>query len=431
MSDMIKDAIKCIENKDIIGMKNLLENGLDPNSMDADGKSLVILSRKHKEMRDLVFSYSVLVGTSEAFKKAFKYVKEGNVNGLKELLDNGLSVDSQDANDRSLFFNAMVENQANILNLLIEYNVNTQCSHTNPLKHACAYCTQAVIECLMEKIVFTNEELADGIDALLGSECNLPLIKLFLNANIDLKALYTDETILFRLAERVRPCWSEQEEQEVNTIADYLILNGADVDYKNKLGNKASDVALNRKSLSLGYHLRGKEKIDLVKLSKQLQEVHFPKEAYTYLENPQSKLDFSSKKYQAAQNTTLCSLKELRFAKVKIFCGTSYSEGKNVHADPNRSKNGYYSISIVDLIRKVNDYSVFGLLVWIPDLKSFGTCDTEHGTVYVFKGVDWITLVESIMFYINYQWNPVRSNVVKDIYDVCKPWNLWNFEPWN
>lgn len=81
------------------------------------------------------------------------------------------------------------------------------------------------------------------------------------------------------------------------------------------------------------------------------------------------------------------------------------------------------------MIKKMNDYGELGLLAWIPDLRSFGTCDPEHGTVYVFKDVNWATLLVSIMFFVNYQWNPVRYTVVRDIYDVCKPWKLWDFKP--
>ena len=90
------------------------------------------------------------------------------------------------------------------------------------------------------------------------------------------------------------------------------------------------------------------------------------------------------------RNARFCNLSELRSGKAFI----SSWEYLNNHevVDPNfkDDENGSYSIDIIEFIAEQNSHGANGILIWIPALKQFGCCDTDHGVVKVFKDVSFL-----------------------------------------
>ena len=162
----------------------------------------------------------------------------------------------------------------------------------------------------------------------------------------------------------------------------------------------------------------------------RLKKYNLPSEAINYLTNPKTKKIFAWPQERNINHAELNGIKDIIITNVTI---STWEYRSNEHShesaeDPNIEKDGYYSVTALDLIHSVNDYNESGVLIWIPELGQFGTADTEHGVIYIFKDVDWETILKDLHSYIDYQWNPIEDSKIIDIYEFCNPWELWKFK---
>jgi hypothetical protein len=86
--------------------------------------------------------------------------------------------------------------------------------------------------------------------------------------------------------------------------------------------------------------------------------------------------------------------------------------------DPNeeREYEGY------SLVKKCNDYSPDGVLVWFPEFGSFGTADCGHGRILLYPGVSWSSICSEPTWYYNGQWYPEQV--------AHEEVNPWRKKPW-
>lgn len=80
----------------------------------------------------------------------------------------------------------------------------------------------------------------------------------------------------------------------------------------------------------------------------------------------------------------------------------------------------YYQVPCVSLTIKAGAYSPRGILVWIPQIKLFATCDTGHGVVWVFPRTSWSQIVERRAVFLGAQWNPDP-----EVQALLVPWGVF------
>ena len=83
-----------------------------------------------------------------------------------------------------------------------------------------------------------------------------------------------------------------------------------------------------------------------------------------------------------------------------------------------------YHIPAINLIKEDADgnYDSDGLIVWFPDIKCFGTCDTDHCIGYLFKDITWLEIEANLGNFVNTQWYPEKSKNI-----LFKPWKEQGF----
>ncbi len=85
--------------------------------------------------------------------------------------------------------------------------------------------------------------------------------------------------------------------------------------------------------------------------------------------------------------------------------------------DPYEPIDGYYEAEVLDLVAHSEKYNPEGLLCWIAALNTFGSVDTEHGTVRTFPGATWSDIAASPRDFLDSQWEYER-----DVSQVELPW---------
>jgi hypothetical protein len=84
-----------------------------------------------------------------------------------------------------------------------------------------------------------------------------------------------------------------------------------------------------------------------------------------------------------------------------------------------------YWITSVDLIKEDCDdyYEADGLLIWFPFLRCFGSSDTDHQLIYIFKDVRFEKIIHNFGAFINTQWLPDASENI-----LLMPWKEQGFQ---
>ena len=81
------------------------------------------------------------------------------------------------------------------------------------------------------------------------------------------------------------------------------------------------------------------------------------------------------------------------------------------------TKNIYVG-SGLNLISGATEYGAPGMLIYIPEIDSYGTHDIDHGVLNVFPGVGWSEIVENLGAYVSTQWQkPGKTTLHKKIPD--------------
>jgi|SRR5215469_15662969 len=81
--------------------------------------------------------------------------------------------------------------------------------------------------------------------------------------------------------------------------------------------------------------------------------------------------------------------------------------------DP-REQRHYEAFS---LIKTCKSYSPAGVIAWFPELRAYGSADTDHGRIIIYPGVSWTEIMREPTWYINGQWYPDRV-----AHEEVNPW---------
>jgi hypothetical protein len=92
--------------------------------------------------------------------------------------------------------------------------------------------------------------------------------------------------------------------------------------------------------------------------------------------------------------------------------------------DPHRGEYGYYVVRAVALVRECKSYRPKGVLLWLPDYKSFGQWDDDHKVVTYFPGTKWSRIAARPAPYLNAMWDGNRG-----VGTLLVPWEKGVFKP--
>jgi hypothetical protein len=93
-------------------------------------------------------------------------------------------------------------------------------------------------------------------------------------------------------------------------------------------------------------------------------------------------------------------------------------EGRDWPDDPHADDGGYYVVLGVDLVGAVEGFDPDGILVWVPELSSFGTWDSDHWDLIVFEATPLEAIVADPVPFLDAQWDPTCP------FDYLRPWTL-------
>jgi hypothetical protein len=91
--------------------------------------------------------------------------------------------------------------------------------------------------------------------------------------------------------------------------------------------------------------------------------------------------------------------------------------------DPNRDASGNYVLKTIELVCYCEHYSEVGKLCWFVEYQCFGCYDLDLGTVFLFRGVSWKSLLARADFYIETPWIEPQ----KPIAVLKNPWERLSF----
>lgn len=251
---------------------------------------------------------------------------------------------------------------------------------------------------------------------------NPEAVQCYLDAGLKINDMHNDETPLMMLAS----CnfYKADEKSRSIEIAELLIKNNADPGLLNSEGKSAMDMALSRGNTALGSYLRKQMKFDIEEHIQKLKNNSLPDEVFEYLEKNRDNLVITYPKGYELSKLELCKIDEIRCGQAFI-SSWEYTNNRNVK-DPNFKDDGNYYIDVIELVKYEENHNPNGILIWIPSIKQFGTCDVYHGVLYVFPDTGFNKIIED-KSYLNAQWLPSSKRSIKDIYKYCNPWEIWEY----
>jgi hypothetical protein len=125
---------------------------------------------------------------------------------------------------------------------------------------------------------------------------------------------------------------------------------------------------------------------------------NLPKELKNFLQSEQQ-LEYDHSNCEPGK-ITLKKFKDLNVGEVWI----DSEESPIAEKDPNKEKEGYYSVPAVSLTEDCEGYDPDFILLWLPNENLFGTWDCDHWDLKIFPEATWNDIVKSPLPYINAQW---------------------------
>lgn len=444
----LKKALDCIERDDYKGLEDILAKGFDPFYKGKDGKSIYGTFIFDQKIQSLVDSYAAVYDLPIEIRSAYDAVVESDHEKLS--LHNS-DPNSMDRTGRSLLQLAFEKCNFKAVEYFLEKTGHIE-KEQDVLRAAFAKGDKTILIKLLKHIdlkKILDEELTDllhyqtiynnnvdGLEILLdhidikkdGPElfnesirnANIDMVKCYISKGADMNGMFDNKTPLISIASK--PCYLEEDMENALIIAKSLVENGADPGIVNPLGKRAEDYAFSGMNMGLGYYLRSFN-FDPVEHTRMLKENQIPESVFNFFEESENIDEVKCGDSYEMRYARFCNLSELRSGSAFI-SSWEYANNHDVE-DPNFRDDEYgsYLIEVVEFIAEQNSHGANGILIWIPALKQFGCCDTDHGVVKVFKDVSFNEIVQNPCRFLNAQW----TSTGEDIYDVCNPWEIFEY----
>jgi hypothetical protein len=354
----------------------------------------------------------------------------------------------RDENGNTLLVNACFEgDSAQIRNLLLsgaDPNMSSKDGYTPIIAASRDNGTPEIIELLLEYGADINVLLSQDTDESALSEAvywdNTVVVKTLIEHGIDLckrgagalfNAVYWKKPeMLHILLTRGTPpdaldcsgctplMWAainnnlEAVRQLLESGADpaFCARNGISVYFHARLGRDKTIIAIIKERLA-------KSPENQFKL---LKGMFLPSDYMDYISAGQH-LKFKFSKKAELSFATLCTMADIRNINIMLNPSIEYK-------DLNTKRQGKYILPVLDLVEDVGtDFNSMGILVWIPDIKLFGTWDSDHYELTVFKDKTWADILAAPEIYFNAMWQPYLNYGIVPVADVVDPASLWKF----
>ncbi len=446
---LIEKALKCIDDKDIKGLEQIFEKKPDPFLENKDGKSISSVFIFNKKLSEFVTSYVALYDLPKEIIDAYDVIVNNDIQSFIKKVDDGLNLCSEDRVGRTLLQIAFEHKNLKAAELILNKSHNIK-NEKEVLRVAFAMGNSSILLKLLEFIDLSkilDEEFIDrlhyqtiynnnidGLSILLnhidikkqGPELfnevlrnsTLDMVRCYISKGVDMNGVFEDKTPLMALAGKF--CYKDKDVEKSIRTATLLIEKGADPTIKSSSGKRAVDYALSGTNTGLGYFLRAFD-FDIESHKKMLKENNNPESVYKYYEDNGEIPKVRCPNSFEMRDAKFCNLYELRAGSA---CISSWQYQNNYDRDdPNFKTDGNYHIPVIEFIKEQQSHGANGILIWIPAIKQFGCCDNDHGVIRIFKDVSFDMIVDNPCVYLNAQWNGYGD----DIYDVCKPWEIFEY----
>jgi hypothetical protein len=139
-------------------------------------------------------------------------------------------------------------------------------------------------------------------------------------------------------------------------------------------------------------------------------------------------LDYDPNEYDAGA-IKLLPLDRLTLQMFPMYTDSADMTAENLNADdPRRGENGYYLVDGVNLVSECNDYEPSGLLMRLPRERCFGTWDSDHWHISVFRSDQgWSQIAADPATYLNSAWGDLvqESPPLRPLI----PWPKYRYSP--
>ena len=127
---------------------------------------------------------------------------------------------------------------------------------------------------------------------------------------------------------------------------------------------------------------------------------------------PKDLVDFIGQGKSLSYDKEKCVIGQIELVTIDTFIkGRIYVD--ETEAIEGNSTRGYYVIPAVDLIAECEGFDAWGLLVWLPEKKMFGSWDSDHRILRVFPNIKWADIVKEPIKYLNVLWEPQKvENII-------------------
>jgi hypothetical protein len=160
-----------------------------------------------------------------------------------------------------------------------------------------------------------------------------------------------------------------------------------------------------------------------------MMSTRLPDDLKTFLAAGRS-LEYDPKQCECGA-ITLLRARQLRLRPFTIFT----DEMQHIYGDPRRGK-GCYLVPAVNLVATCQSYDPYGILIWIPKERMFGSWDCDHHVIQVLvarhvrdnrsfiEAATWTDIVQAPARYLNAQW---RLDALAS--KVLVPWPKYRWTP--
>ncbi len=243
-ADTVNQALKD-ENYELF--KLLVSTNLNVNSLDSEKVSIFTNAciYGNKEIIEMLLSKEPGIDNKGAFGNTPIYaaVKKDNVEAVEILIREGASVNNYNNAWYSPLMIAASNNSKNVTQVLIDngakldYGFREFTTAYSPVLVACAKNSKEVLEILIANGADLNDVSKDGVTPLMFAAAtnSVDVMEILLRENpeldLDASARTTDNALLFAA------------EVGAKEAVEFLVLNGADIEYENKYGKTALMIA--------------------------------------------------------------------------------------------------------------------------------------------------------------------------------------------
>ncbi|MEF2248615.1 ankyrin repeat domain-containing protein [Paenibacillus sp. IITD108] len=351
--DPLMDA--ALKRNDFEAVKSLLSNGFDLTPIPGHG---TYLDRAWSHRGEYDFAIvKLLIDSGESLNypghpSIVMAAKRGNIEEMQYVLDRGADINAVTHTGVSALWSAAYDNDMKTAQFLLDTGIDLKLHGGTALQIAASNGNLAIVKLLIDAGADINYQSFNGHPDLSDSPLH--------------NAAYRQYSVVL-----------------------YLLEAGADTRLKNHYGERAFHVARVNGNEEIADLISKYEPADLHNYDAKIEELKrmmLPNGIILDLGEERQKVDLPNSEY--VNYITYCSIYDV----------TEFT---------------FRGLRLINLLSETEGYSSYGMLVWIPSVKTLGTYDVEHETLALLNKVTWKAFRKSPEKYIDLiideEYNPIED----------------------